>query len=439
MLSIASFYFLARRHYLTVLLSIYLIASALTLRKFIFSAAPISSDYFPEWDSSFLYLADIVFVVLFFATIRRIIHQLNHWCWYSFLILHILLIHTISSYDPLRSFLSVLGLFQAFYLFLVIRLYRQLLRPLFLTFLGIGLLSAIIGITQFILNHSLGLVILRESTISPELINVAKVLYQGSMHIRSYGLFQHPNILAFISSFSIVISALLLRRSSKPLIYAYLLPIFIASTVLSFSRVGIAILTISLSFFIINLWHFVPRGIFVRFLVVLGIFLSILIIFFYQPYMSRPFEEVEDFGSLDSFRLQTINQATTVIRNNLLFGVGFGNYMVNLRQYFPFLAFWQYQPPHSIFILTLAETGIFAIIPFILLFVYLKKTFHVERLIVIALAIVFGLPALFDHYLITTRIGIISISVGILCLLFVRTYPLKQDVHSFEQPSTKVR
>lgn len=60
----------------------------------------------------------------------------------------------------------------------------------------LGVLNSLIGIGQFLLQHSVGLFWLRESLIGPDIPGVAKIIIGGQKYIRIYGLFPHPNILA---------------------------------------------------------------------------------------------------------------------------------------------------------------------------------------------------------------------------------------------------
>jgi len=71
--------------------------------------------------------------------------------------------------------------------------------------ISIGLFQAIIGIWQFIIQHSIGLFWLRESLISPDILGVAKIILNGEKYIRAYGLFPHPNVLGGFLLVSIIL------------------------------------------------------------------------------------------------------------------------------------------------------------------------------------------------------------------------------------------
>jgi len=81
----------------------------------------------------------------------------------------------------------------------------------FLIIILIGIFQSIIGISQFIMQHSIGLIWLKESIISPTSSGVAKIVLNNSAYIRAYGLFPHPNILGGYLAFSIVLTFLFFK------------------------------------------------------------------------------------------------------------------------------------------------------------------------------------------------------------------------------------
>lgn len=77
--------------------------------------------------------------------------------------------------------------------------------------IGIGLFQAIIGIMQFLKQSSIGLFWLKESLISSNMPEVAKIVLDGHKYIRAYGLFPHPNILGGFLAFSIIVTLLYVK------------------------------------------------------------------------------------------------------------------------------------------------------------------------------------------------------------------------------------
>jgi hypothetical protein len=74
-----------------------------------------------------------------------------------------------------------------------------------------GFIQSIIGIFQFIVQHSLGLFWLKESIISSQTAGVAKIIFNENTFIRAYGLFPHPNIFGGFLVFSIILTLLYLK------------------------------------------------------------------------------------------------------------------------------------------------------------------------------------------------------------------------------------
>ncbi|MCX6761530.1 MAG: O-antigen ligase family protein [Candidatus Moranbacteria bacterium] len=79
----------------------------------------------------------------------------------------------------------------------------------------LGVTQSLIGIAQFIVQHSIGLFWLKESLIGQSIPGVAKIIANHHVLIRSYGLFPHPNILGGFLFFSIMIT-LLYRKMFHP-------------------------------------------------------------------------------------------------------------------------------------------------------------------------------------------------------------------------------
>jgi len=113
------------------------------------------------------------------------------------------------------------------------------------------------------------------------------------------------------------------------------------------------------------------------------------------------------FQSL-SERFLYLNIAYKVILENLLMGIGSGQFVILMQKFYPvILEIWQYQPVHNIFILIWAELGFIGLslfIWFIASLLNLKADRIVPRgtIIIIyvkAILLNFVLISLFDHYL----------------------------------------
>jgi len=293
----------------------------------------------------------------------------------------------------------------------------------------IGLFQSIIGILQFLVQHSLGLFWLKESLIATNISGVAKEVFAGQAFIRAYGLFPHPNIFGGFLLFSIILTQLYIKlfnpgqkvprgtnsdatmeqpgvnqnmeNCSTPaplqkfvphgtsfsrlgwnnLIFRFALPLEFCALILTFSKS--AIIALILAFLYIRVSN-VPRGTYKLnnlkklfhveqlwkklFLVILIILTFIVIA---KPNMtSFVTKSITD-------RLTLLNVSRGTIEGNILVGVGMGQFVINMPKYaIPTLTNWQFQPVHNIFLLIWSELGLLGLVIIIWFF---WKLFHVEH------------------------------------------------------------
>ncbi|PJA86956.1 MAG: hypothetical protein CO141_02065 [Candidatus Moranbacteria bacterium CG_4_9_14_3_um_filter_42_9] len=292
----------------------------------------------------------------------------------------------------------------------------NIFRNVFRIIITIGLINAMIGISQVTLQHSLGLFWLKESLISPDLPGVAKIVLDGSKYIRAYGLFPHPNILGGFLFLSIILTLAHWRlfhvKQSKPVggaryaswdndqgkiysaqntfsanqncftwnnygrynryIFALILGIQIVAGILTFSKSAILGLVLALCYLCYK--FNVPQGTFRKWLVVnfmqIGLFMFglILVIFLIKPDFTSIFIQTA------RERVLYLNIAKSIISGNLLAGIGSGQFVSEMQMYSQeTLLTWQMQPVHNVFLLIWAELGL---VEFSLFAWFLWKMFH---------------------------------------------------------------
>jgi len=71
--------------------------------------------------------------------------------------------------------------------------------------------QSFLAIFQFLKQKSIGFIFLKESFFNSSMTDVAKIIINGNIYIRAYGLFPHPNILGGFLLFSIIITILYLQ------------------------------------------------------------------------------------------------------------------------------------------------------------------------------------------------------------------------------------
>jgi len=302
----------------------------------------------------------------------------------------------------------------------------------------IGLFNAILAIIQFINKGSLGLRFLKESIFNPDMAGVAKITLGSNLFVRPYGLFPHPNILGAFLLFSIIIVFIYFKLTaeskcstrldsrrreagvehlywSKVLFYL-ILTILLLSLFLTFSKtafIGLLVVFIFISYssFLIknnqtqlrlnNIKLFLKEKLTnKRNLLLIAIFIMLFI-------NLRP--SIESFFSTsfnDRLIFQNVSRGT--ISENLITGVGMGQFVPSMDQYsiMPLLK-WQYQPVHNVFSLIWSELGLIGLIIFVCFLLAILKNFksisnkHPLFYIKTAfrgLLIAFILMMLFDHY-----------------------------------------
>jgi hypothetical protein len=278
--------------------------------------------------------------------------------------------------------------------------FRQEINYIFKGFF-IGMLGqALIVVMQIWLQKNIGLPLVVESTLSPEIAGVAKVSILDNIIIRGYGTFPHPNILAF----SGILALLLLYTkefTTKLSIWIYLATLAFAGTVDHHILTSIQafILSILVGIQLVygdNLKVSRPlRQIFIvafHTIIILSfsktaLTLLLLLDFIYLTSLSRKWMfHVEQFQNklksllrllfnsmavagililwilpyrqiIDTImkRGLYLQDAVEMIYSNLWLGVGLGQYVVNLPSD---REIWQYEPVHNATLLLLSEVGL---------------------------------------------------------------------------------
>lgn len=110
-------------------------------------------------------------------------------------------------------------------------------------------------------------------------------------------------------------------------------------------------------------------------------------------------------------RSSQLNQATFIIKDNLYLGTGIGAYHQKLLDLNPSLQAYQAQPVHNVFLLVLAETGLWSFLFFIffLFFLIKKNSKNIFAVVIFMGLFVF---MFFDHWL-------WSLPFGLLFLFFI--------------------
>lgn len=364
--------------------------------KFLVSSVNLyhSGEFLP-FVSHYFYAADICFLLgLFFCGLSFLFDEnrkfsfenvkfdrnllfLNAFFVFS---VSISLYFTIDLDNSLFSFLRILEFF-IFYLLLVFEIVR--FKPLIFTFLAAMLFSSLIGVSQFILQHSLDLKVLGESVISNSMVGVAKLDFLGISFLRAYGTFAHPNIFSGYLAIALIFVYIFYKKEFfvRNRTSIFLLFLVLSAFLLTFSKTTL-VAFILLPFFVFEKKFNQKMKLFL--LVMTGVLLVLALI--------------SEVTALERVRFLAISGKLFL---NKPLGVGLGNFTEAMSQFSYYKLFpWNYQPVHNVFLLVLNEIGLVGLVALLLIFVYgIYETLKTKEYILFALLFILLIIALFDHYL----------------------------------------
>jgi len=237
--------------------------------------------------------------------------------------------------------------------------------------------------------------------------------------LRAYGSLPHPNILAGFMVVAFLFLVFLALRSDNKL---HKVLILISSTLIvmglffTFSRSGWLAFIFSIVFLYIWVYKCQDKNLKTKFYplaattILVFVFLSVC---FWEPVLTRIVGEQDLEVASIQLRWTFTQQAWLLITNHPLTGVGIGNYTLGIYQ--ELNGSWPgyyYQPVHNIYLLVLAETGLFGAalflsILFILIKNLIKKLGKIDNLILFLALLSILIISLFDHYFWTMSVGLI--------------------------------
>ena len=294
-----------------------------------------------------------------------------------------------------------------------------------------GIFQSIIALGQFVFQKSLGLSVLGESMIAPDILGVAKFEIYGNKIIRSYGTFPHPNLLAIFLLLALGCGWWLWLQENKKIKKKYLAIglLFISVGIIStYSRGGILASALLLTIFLITnrklfstLLNLNKKNfsLFQKILMRLSILLLIFLIFFstYRVLAPRLCYKCAGENSIELRQIYSY-YAQKIIAENRLLGVGLGNFTLTLKKKSNNLANYEIQPVHNLYLLIAAELGILGLILWSLFILKsgLNKPLNKKRIFgnpFSSVFIIFLLLGLIDHYFWTLPQGQLLFFLGL--------------------------
>lgn len=266
--------------------------------------------------------------------------------------------------------------------------------------LVVALFECVVGISQYFLQHHLGLKHLGEASFGSYEFPAAFTMSDGSKWIidrwlghnfgeksiiRSFGTLAHPNIFGGFLVFSLLVSYYVFyeiktKKMQGLLSLAVLIQVF--TLCLTFSRAALLAWVIATSLWAFLLFLKSDAKIRLEKLYPLGgaVILSGLIsaLLLYPQFLQRG--GIVNYNTLtaaaDTHRVQYQNIALEMMKSHPWMGVGFNNFLLRIREFAPKdLHEGWYSVPHNIYCFIGAESGLLGVIAFFLfLFILIKRT-----------------------------------------------------------------
>jgi O-antigen ligase len=392
-----------------------------------------------DYLSPTLYMTDVLIILLFlvwsprFFSKRQTVNR--SFILFSFFCFYLLLTILLSSHlwNGLYHFIKFLEFsFVAYYVSRGVTRISQVLTLLCVEAIGV-MSESLLAFAQFVHQGSLGglFYFFGERFFTGMTPGIANANINGTLVLRPYGTFSHPNTFAaYVFLFLLFVLLLLpfVKKKYEQYVFRLCLLLGTAGLVLSMSRFPVLLwFCVLLSIFIFHLRKTIRSKNFL--LLVIGIlFTGILTAF--SPLGMR-FLETTVVDESVTTRITMIQTAGSLFLQRPLFGVGLGNYLPSLSTLpLPFFNHLIYQPVHNIFLLILVETGIIGL-SFSLWFLwktyrYLYQSFKksqenrriwsVTCLLLLSVSLLLGMV---DHYFLTQQQGQLLFAV-IIGLCWVR-------------------
>ena len=337
----------------------------------------------------------------------------------------VFLVGTITAVSPFAALYGMIKFFEYFWLFLSLQRFflsnkKNSIQATILTCFGIGIFyEALLSFVQIISQQSVGGVwyLLGERTFTGSTPGVANVSLDGTLFLRPYGTFSHPNVLAGFSLISCIFLAFFPwgKQSRTVLIFRHIALIVGSSLLLAtMSRIAIVLWIIMGAVFISKqLFGQIKNRIYrisslTILFIVAGAVLSL------SP-VSHRFVSLSTADESVVVRTDLMAQALYTVEKNPLFGVGLYNYLYHQKVSSVTAPFISLQPVHNIYLLLLEQVGILGFVCIVWLFFYtIKKIWFMPfpyRQLCLLLFLTLAVLGMGDHYLLTLQQGQLLLTV----------------------------
>lgn len=361
-----------------------------------------------DYLSPTFYLTDIFLFLLFLFHTKHLIKSIK---WYYFPLILFLSIGITFSINPFAGWWWLLKLLEFFFLgWLITSQQIGISRVLLCTFsIGISF-ESILGTVQYLHQGSINglFYFFGERFYTASTPGIANASINGSLVLRPYGTFSHPNVLAgyLLVGLLFLLITLLFQSFTKRQFFL-LIPLILGTGGLFISLSRAAILLWIFSFFTLLLIRFHRQK---KLLIAASSLFVLLLIFSIPTVIRGRFAALLTDGEDVSLRVSLLQAALHMLFSHPFFGVGLHNFLSSLPFYSPQTSFLSLQPVHNIFLLVASETGFPGFVIFCLFFFHAlwfawkKKTKPVFLWSFVSLLVIF-LVGQIDHYFLTLQQG----------------------------------
>jgi len=401
---------------------LYFLVFSLPLQTRYIVSAWTKDGFSLEFSAMSFYFSDLLIIILVLLTLsvyfKTISLQIKNRLWYFLGAFEIFIITSI-----IVSYNYKLSLFHYFWFVIFALLIWVLITVkynklnLLLWFLAGSLFQGFLGIFQFISQTSFSNKYLGLASHGAFNLGQAVIETASGRWLRAYGSLDHPNIFGALMAISLLVSLYLLLAQNKKITnykkLRFSLYLWISSLVslmalfLSFSRLAIGAGFIG-TLIIVLYYLFYKKN--YRQVIKVSLTLTLLSVILISIYSQLFFSRLDTSNRLEAKsineRQEQVVEAKTIIKDNLYFGVGIGNYSLVLKDYYPDKDIYELQPVHNSFLLLMAEIGIFGFIAFLVFFIYLFAiAYSRKQVLYISLWLVLLIIMLAEHWLISLHFG----------------------------------
>jgi putative inorganic carbon (HCO3(-)) transporter len=300
------------------------------------------------------------------------------------------------------GFLSILNSFRIllyiFTFYSILKNIKEIFNQRINTYILLGAIALVVfqgvlAFSQFRGGTSLGLTFLGESQVVSGMMGSSFLNLDGSLYLRGYGTFPHPNVFAGWLILNILLGWYLFENMNRRRDISIALMVMSSlSLVLTFSRIAFLVCTIIWIAFLIKVFFNSRR----------------LKTYSFLGLMSERLSNLFTGGDTSwGDRVGLMESSFSVIRENILTGVGLGRFIPNMGDTVPRSGsgILLLQPVHNIFLLFISEIGLigFTLFSTLLYFFFKKREWSLRFIIGLIAILIIGM---FDHYLLSLPQGL---------------------------------